>query len=47
MEETKIAVQINGKTRDIILIKKDLSEKSVDKIVKDKSKAKKFIKDQK
>ena len=47
VEETKIAVQINGKTRDIILIKKDLSEKSVDKIVKDKSKAKKFIENKK
>ena len=47
LEETKIAIQVNGKTRDIILIKKDLSEKNVDKIVKDKSKAKKFIENKK
>ena len=33
LEENKIAIQINGKTRDIITIKKDLVEKDVNKII--------------
>ena len=31
IEEVKIAIQINGKTRDIISTKKDLLEKDVEK----------------
>ena len=40
LENLKInfAVQVNGKTRDIILIKKDLNEKDVDKIARKSSK---------
>ena len=45
--EIKLAVQINGKTRDIITIKKDLIEKEIQKIVLNKSKAKKYIEDKK
>ena len=43
IEEVKLAVQINGKTRDIIDIKKDTVAEDVMKIVSDKSKAKKYI----
>ena len=41
LEEIKIAVQINGKTRDIIEMKKDQSESEVTKLVLKSSKAKK------
>ena len=44
IKEIRFAVQINGKTRDIITIKKDLSEKEINLIIKENSKAKKFIK---
>ncbi len=47
ISEIKLAVQINGKTRDIITIKKDLIEKEIQKIVLNKSKAKKYIEDKK
>jgi leucyl-tRNA synthetase len=47
LNEIKLAVQINGKTRDIISIKKDLNEKKIRKIIMDQSKAKKYILDQK
>ena len=43
LNEIKFAVQVNGKTRDIITINKDENEKNIDKIVKNKSKAKKYI----
>ena len=43
----KIAVQVDGKTRDILEIKKDLDEKDVNEIILKDSKAKKFIKDTK
>tara|TARA_B100001059_G_C17834387_1_gene586916 strand:- start:3073 stop:5580 length:2508 start_codon:yes stop_codon:yes gene_type:complete len=43
MSEIKFAVQINGKTRDIITIKKNLSEKEINKIIFETSKAKKFV----
>ena len=39
----KLAVQVNGKTRDIIHIEKDLLEKNVTKIVIKDSKAKKYL----
>ena len=43
IEEVKIAIQINGKTRDIISSKKDLLEKDVEKIFLKNSKAKKYV----
>ena len=42
-EEIKLAVQINGKTRDIIQIKKDLDEKSIKDFIINNSKAKKYV----
>ncbi len=36
-------VQVNGKTRDVINIKKDIEEKEVDELIKRSSKAKKHI----
>ncbi len=42
-----MAVQINGKTRDIISINKDLQEKDLDKFIRTSSKANKYIKDKK
>ena len=38
-----VAIQINGKTRDIIKVKKDLSEDEIKKIILKNSKAKKYI----
>ena len=46
-EEIKIAVQINGKTRDIINIKKDTEEKDLYHAIINHSKAKKYIEDKK
>ncbi len=43
IDEIKFAIQVNGKTRDIITIKKNLTEDEVNKIVTKNSKAKKFI----
>ena len=43
--EIKFAVQINGKTRDILTIKKDLEKDQVNQSVANVSKAFKFIKD--
>jgi len=45
LENIKFAVQVNGKTRDIISVKKDLIEKQINKIVLKESKAKNFIED--
>ena len=39
----KIAVQINGKTRDVLDVKKDITEKDLRNIIKKDSKASKFI----
>tara|TARA_Y100000992_G_C21267435_1_gene494693 strand:- start:213 stop:2627 length:2415 start_codon:yes stop_codon:yes gene_type:complete len=49
LENLKIsfAVQVNGKTRDIISVNKDLTEKDVDKITRKSSKASKYIIDKK
>ena len=44
IKEIKLAVQINGKTRDIITIEKDLIEKDISKIILKESKAQKYIK---
>ena len=46
-EEIQFAIQVNGKTRDIINIQKNLSENEIDKKVKRESKARKFIIDKK
>ncbi len=45
--DIKFAVQVNGKTRDILTIKKDLSEKEINEIILKDSKANKFIKNKK
>ena len=42
-EKIKLAVQINGKTRDVLNVEKDLSEKEVNKIVSISSKAYKYL----
>ena len=47
LQEIKFAIQINGKTRDIIEIKKDLNEKEINNIIKNESKANKYILDKK
>ena len=46
-EEINIAVQVNGKTRDIIKILRDLTETDVNLIVQKKSKAIKYIENKK
>ena len=43
----KLAVQINGKTRDIISIEKDLTEKEITKKIITDSKAKKYVENKK
>ena len=40
-------IQINGKTRDVIQINKDLKEKNLTDIIKKSSKAKKYLTDKK
>ena len=47
LEIIKFAVQVNGKTRDIISIKKDLIKDEIHEIVLKNSKAKKFIENKK
>ncbi len=46
-EEIKLAVQINGKTRDIITVGKDLNQKDINDIIHNQSKAKKFLEEKK
>ena len=43
VDEIKFAVQINGKTRDVINIKKDLLEKQINKFIMESSKTKRFF----
>tara|TARA_B100000963_G_scaffold51371_1_gene39504 strand:- start:1253 stop:3775 length:2523 start_codon:yes stop_codon:yes gene_type:complete len=43
LDEIPLAVQINGKTKDVINIKRDLDEKSINKIIYENSKAKKHL----
>ena len=38
-----MAIQINGKTRDVIVMHKDLIEKEIHKLVQSSSKANKFL----
>ncbi len=47
MNEIKIAVQINGKTRDILSVNKDLIEDQINEIILRSSKAKKYIENKK
>ena len=47
VEEVKFAVQVNGKTRDILTVKQNTPKEVIDKIVKEDSKAKKFIENKK
>ena len=47
LDEIQFAVQINGKTRDVIKAKKDMHEKEINQIIKKDSKAKKYIEDKK
>ena len=47
IEDLKLAVQVNGKTRDIINIKMNMSQKEVGQIILKHSKAKKFINNKK
>ena len=47
MEKVKIIIQINGKTRDVIDVKKDLLEQDIYKITMKSSKAEKFLKNKK
>ena len=47
LEEIKFAVQVNGKTREIIVIKKDLMQIQVEEIIIKEPKVYKFIKDKK
>ena len=47
LEEVKVAIQVNGKTRDVLVFKKDLSEKEINKIILSTSKAKKYIENSK
>ncbi len=47
MEEIKFAVQVNGKTRDIITIKKNLVQNQIELLIKEESKANKFLKNKK
>ena len=42
-----MAVQVNGKTRDIISVSSDLAENEIDKLAINSSKAKKFLNDKK
>ena len=43
LDEISLAVQVNGKTRDVINIKKDMDEKSITKIINQLSKVKKHL----
>jgi leucyl-tRNA synthetase len=46
-ENVKLAVQVNGKTRDIITLKRNTGKEEVEKYINEKSKAKKFIENKK
>ena len=45
ISEIKFAVQVNGKTRDILNVEKNLKEEDINKIIVKKSKAYKYLKD--
>ena len=46
-DDIKVAVQVNGKTRDIITVSNNLIEEEVNKLVVHNSKAKKFLENKK
>ena len=39
----KIVIQINGKTRDVLSVKKDINEEEINKLVMKNSKANKYL----
>ena len=43
MDQTKIAIQVDGRTRDIVNVKTNLSENEVNRIIKKESKARKYL----
>ena len=43
LDEISLAVQVNGKTKDVINIKKDMDEESIKEIINKSSKAKKHL----
>ena len=43
IENAKLAVQINGKTRDIISIEKDVTESKINEIVLNNNKTRKYL----
>ncbi len=45
--KTKMVVQINGRTRDVVDLNKNLSEKEVDKLIKKSEKIKKYLENKK
>ena len=47
IDNVNLAVQVNGKTRDIVQLSKDLSENDVKKFILENSKAKKYIENSK
>ena len=46
-QQINMIIQINGKTRDVLKIKNDLTEKDINKLVTSISKAKKYLVDSK
>ena len=47
INEIKMAVQVNGKTRDVLIVEKNLLEEQINQMVNKMSKAKKFIENKK
>ena len=47
LKEVKLAVQVNGKTRDVLTVKKDLNENDILETILKTSKAKKYIENKK
>ena len=47
LDEISLAVQVNGKTKDVINIKKDMDEESIKEIINKSSKAKKHLEQKK
>ena len=43
LDEIKIAIQVNGRTRDILTVKKDLQENKINEVVLKNSKTKKYL----
>ena len=45
--KVNLVIQVNGKTRDVMAVKKDINEKEIYDLILKKSKAKKYIMDKK